>query len=205
MEISIEARQTGAATLEHTSLAGAAVTVVDVPAPWYAHRWLLRRAFLRAIPEYLALPGLLRKHFTIGSQPAVFGGIYLWRSRAAAEAWFTDEWHARVRARYGQAGRVSYFAASGLAEQHTPPAVSAGYRVVVAVGPQVLLRPEGQAGLVRLIALEPGQAQLPGLVSLWQSAHAAQGYERALIVRPGVQVRAYASPVVIGGEQGRAS
>ncbi|HEY8553291.1 MAG TPA: hypothetical protein VIL43_01985 [Burkholderiales bacterium] len=37
------------------------------------------------------------------------GGVYLWNSRAEAEATFTDSWRAFVREKYGTDPAVTYF------------------------------------------------------------------------------------------------
>ena len=62
----------------------------------------------QSVPQYQSLPGLARKYFTL-SEDGKFGGIYLWRSRAEARAWFSDAWRAKAAATYGSAPQVSYF------------------------------------------------------------------------------------------------
>jgi hypothetical protein len=49
----------------------------------------------------------VRKYFTATDDS--FGGIYLWKNRAAADAWFNSAWHARVVKTYGVDGQVTYF------------------------------------------------------------------------------------------------
>ena len=83
------------------SAAAPALVLVRIRVPWWAPRLLVRRRFVQAVPDYARAPGLLRKAFTI-SEAGEFGGLYLWRSRADADAWFDARWHARVRERYGQ-------------------------------------------------------------------------------------------------------
>jgi hypothetical protein len=78
----------------------AVAVVVRIPTPWWAPRFLVRRRFAQAVPEYARAPGLIRKAFTI-SDDGRFGGAYLWRSRADVDAWFDARWFARVRRRYG--------------------------------------------------------------------------------------------------------
>jgi hypothetical protein len=77
----------------------AVIAIVRIPIPWWAPRFFVRRRFARAVPEYARAPGLLRKAFTI-CDDGRFGGIYSWRSRRDAEAWFDTAWQARVRSRY---------------------------------------------------------------------------------------------------------
>src|SRR3954463_6535465 len=64
-----------------------AIGIVRIPAPWYAPRFLIARRFRAAVPAYEALPALVAKLFTI-TDDRRFGGIYLWRDRAAATAYY---------------------------------------------------------------------------------------------------------------------
>jgi hypothetical protein len=83
-----------------TTPAAYAVAIVRIPAPWYAPRFVIRRRFRAAVGDYEHVPGLVRKYFTI-SERGEFGGIYLWSSRAAANAFYSPAWRARVHERYG--------------------------------------------------------------------------------------------------------
>lgn len=68
---------------------------------------MIRRKFEQVLPEYAAADGLEHKAFTFieGS----FGGVYHWRTRAQAEAWFDERWHARVKRQRGVEGDVRFF------------------------------------------------------------------------------------------------
>lgn len=66
-----------------------------------------RRLFEETAPAYRSVPGLVRKYFIGNAERA--GGIYEWRSRADAEAWFTAEWRSRMQAAYGAVPVVEYF------------------------------------------------------------------------------------------------
>lgn len=85
-----------------------AVTIVRIPAPWYARNFIIRRKFANLVGEYERVAGLRRKYFTI-TEDREFGGIYLWDSRAAARAWFSPAWHERIRERYGADTDVAVF------------------------------------------------------------------------------------------------
>ncbi|MEM6925537.1 MAG: hypothetical protein AAF602_01315 [Myxococcota bacterium] len=76
------------------------VTIVRVPAPWYATRGMIVRRMRRAVPEYEALDGLIRKDFVL-TDDRQLGGLYRWASREAADAFFDDLWHADIEDRYG--------------------------------------------------------------------------------------------------------
>ena len=80
---------------------------VSVPTPAGLPRATLETGMARSAPTYAAVPGLIRKYFTIGQ--ADFGGLYLFRDRASAQAWFSDAWRTRVMATYGAQPTVTYF------------------------------------------------------------------------------------------------
>jgi hypothetical protein len=53
--------------------------------------------------NYLGVPGLIRKYFGYADDGQTVMGIYLWRSKADADAFYTAEWIAAVTARWGGA------------------------------------------------------------------------------------------------------
>jgi hypothetical protein len=82
--------------------------LVAVPVPKGMPKAQLAALFSQSVPEYARLPGLVRKYYTIGDDGRA-GGIYLWSSRAAAEAWYNEAWQAGVLKRWGAPAVVSYF------------------------------------------------------------------------------------------------
>lgn len=86
---------------------GPVAVVVTVPLPAGAPRSVIEAGIQRSVPQYRQVPGLLRKYFTIGDTS--FGGVYLFTTRAAAEAWFNAAWHSRIVATYGHDGETVYF------------------------------------------------------------------------------------------------
>ncbi len=60
-------------------------------------------------PTYRGLgrKGLIRKDYLNGE--AGTGGVYLWESRAAAEAWFTEERVAELTQRFGARPRLTWY------------------------------------------------------------------------------------------------
>lgn len=60
-------------------------------------------------PTYRALEGkgLIRKDYLNGD--AGTGGVYLWESREAAEAWYTDELVASLTERFGAKPRLTWY------------------------------------------------------------------------------------------------
>jgi hypothetical protein len=81
--------------------------LVVVPTPPGIPRDRIEAGMKASVPQYDKLPGLIRKYFTI--QPDGFGGMYLWRDRASAEAWFSAGWRERVKKTYGRDATVTYF------------------------------------------------------------------------------------------------
>ena len=67
------------------------------------------KRFESSAPKYQNLAGLVRKYYLRSEDGRSAGGIYLWESRAAAEAVYTGEWRERVAKLYGSAPQVSYF------------------------------------------------------------------------------------------------
>lgn len=65
--------------------------------------------FLSTAPKYQGLAGLIRKYYVLSENGDTVGGIYLWKSRAEAQALYTDEWRAFVRGKYGTEPTLTYF------------------------------------------------------------------------------------------------
>ena len=65
--------------------------------------------FEASAPKYQNVPGLLRKHYLLGDDGRVGGGVYLWESQAAAEALYDEAWRAGLEARYGHAPTIEFY------------------------------------------------------------------------------------------------
>mgnify|MGYP007115340221 FL=1 len=61
----------------------------------------------KSAPLYCEVKGLIRKDFLNGEECG--GGVYLWESREAAEAWFNDEWWGWIEDRFGARPTLTYF------------------------------------------------------------------------------------------------
>lgn len=84
------------------------VAIVTFPLP---KRWSVEEAcavFQSTAPKYLGKQGLVRKHYYLADGGERAGGIYLWTSRADAQACYTDEWKATVAAKYGAPPDIVY-------------------------------------------------------------------------------------------------
>lgn len=84
----------------------ALVLVRSAKVPWYAPTFVVTNRFIDTIPQYVAAPGLEHKAYTV-SDDGRFGGVYLWSSRSAAEAWFDAAWHERVKRERGEDADVA--------------------------------------------------------------------------------------------------
>lgn len=74
-------------------------------------RWTVEEAasvFKSTAPKYLGKPGLVRKHYYITEAGDRAGGIYFWKTRADAEACYTNEWKAMVTQKYGAPPDILY-------------------------------------------------------------------------------------------------
>lgn len=170
-----------------------ALVVVRVPSPWWAPQFVITGKFIDSIPEYARAPGLEQKSYTF-SDDRRFGGVYLWESRAAAETWFNDAWHARVKKQRGVDGDVRILDA-----RFTVPGPSSASGKEL---PQHALRTEAAVtwltslpkladaagkleALAQQLPLAPGLIRVSfitepdgraGVVSLWTSREAARAY-----------------------------
>ncbi len=67
-----------------------------------------RTIFLSTAPKYQDVAGLIRKVYIYSEDDNTVGGIYLWNSRADAEAMYTESWKAFVQEKYGADPSVTY-------------------------------------------------------------------------------------------------
>jgi hypothetical protein len=68
-----------------------------------------RRIFLSTAPKYQGVVGLVRKYYVLSQDGSSVGGIYLWNSRAEADAMYTESWRAFVREKYATDPSLTYF------------------------------------------------------------------------------------------------
>ncbi len=67
------------------------------------------KLFEGSAPKYENLSGLVRKYYLFDEANHIGGGVYLWESRAAAEAVYTKEWRKMIADRYGAEPQISFF------------------------------------------------------------------------------------------------
>jgi hypothetical protein len=83
------------------------ITTFQLPKP--ITRDEARRIFLSTAPKYQGVPGLVRKVYVFSQEGDTAGGVYLWNSRAEADAMYTQSWRTFVREKYGTDPSVTYF------------------------------------------------------------------------------------------------
>ena len=90
------------------SAAPLTIAIVQIPLPKRSRQAAIASA-LKSAPTYRALApkGLVRKDYLNG--PAGGGGVYTWRSRGDAEAWYDAEWKARMTRMFGAEPLVTYY------------------------------------------------------------------------------------------------
>src|SRR5260370_14756427 len=67
------------------------------------------RRFEETAPKYKNLPGLIRKYYIRSEDGRIVGGVYLWRTRQAAELLYSAEWRERVGKVYGAKPPITLF------------------------------------------------------------------------------------------------
>ncbi|PHR27736.1 MAG: monooxygenase [Desulfotalea sp.] len=68
-----------------------------------------RSIFLSTAPKYQDVEGLFRKCYILSEEGDTVGGIYLWNSRAEADAMYTESWKRFVHEKYGTEAIVTYY------------------------------------------------------------------------------------------------
>jgi hypothetical protein len=99
--------QSGPASAQAVSSDKLIATIVIAKIPPGVPRAKLDEGIAASVPTYQKIPGLLAKFFTVNADS--YGGMYLWADRASAEAWFTPEFVAKVKARSGVEPQIIYF------------------------------------------------------------------------------------------------
>jgi len=57
-----------------------------------------REHFTRIAPDFLKAPGFVRKQFICRKEGDIAGGVYMWESQAAADAFYSGPWRDGIRA-----------------------------------------------------------------------------------------------------------
>lgn len=84
-----------------------AIVQFKLPAPLSEDK--AKETFSSTAPRYQEVDGLIRKYYLLSEDGGVAGGVYLWKSREAAERLYTKEWKNFVKEKYGAYPSVMYF------------------------------------------------------------------------------------------------
>jgi hypothetical protein len=76
-----------------------------------------RAHFAKIAPDFLRIPGFVRKQFICRRDGKTAGGAYMWESQEAAEAFYSGPWAEGIRARYGCEPRISYYETVAIADK----------------------------------------------------------------------------------------
>ena len=82
------------------------IVTFRLPKPWSVEE--AAAVFKSTAPKYLRKLGLVRKHYYVTEAGDRAGGIYLWKSKADAEACYTTEWKTTVTEKYGAPPEILY-------------------------------------------------------------------------------------------------
>ena len=83
-----------------------AIATFQLPKPITLNQ--AREIFLSTAPKYQGVAGLIRKYYLLSQDGTTVGGVYLWKSRAQAEALYTESWRTFVNEKYGTDPTVIY-------------------------------------------------------------------------------------------------
>ncbi|MBZ9794292.1 YdhR family protein [Mesorhizobium sp. ES1-4] len=83
------------------------------------------RHFESSAPNYRSLPGLIRKYYLRAEDGHTAGGVYLWESRAAAEAAYNTEWREHVTKVFGGAPQITWFDTPVIVDNAAPASKAA--------------------------------------------------------------------------------
>jgi Putative mono-oxygenase ydhR len=75
-----------------------------------------RAHFISIAPDFLGVPGFVRKHFIYSLAGGVAGGTYLWESLDAAQQFYNGPWLEGIRARYGVDPQITYYETFAIAD-----------------------------------------------------------------------------------------
>jgi Putative mono-oxygenase ydhR len=76
-----------------------------------------RTHFAGIAPDFMGVPGFVRKQFICSNDGRVAGGVYMWETQAAAERFYNGPWCKGIIERYGNAPRIQYFETVALADK----------------------------------------------------------------------------------------
>lgn len=65
--------------------------------------------YRKIAPDFISVPGFVRKQFIYAMDGGEAGGAYMWETLEAAQAFYSGPWREGILARYGSLPRISYY------------------------------------------------------------------------------------------------
>ena len=85
------------------------ISLVQIKLPEPMAKDKAQEVFAGTAPKYREAKGLIRKYYLLSEDGTTAGGVYLWKSREAAEKLYTDDWKRFILQKYGTKPSVKYF------------------------------------------------------------------------------------------------
>ncbi len=98
--------------------------IVQFKLPAATSREDIMRAFGTSVEQLKGHPVLVRKYYLYDEEAGTAGGVYLWESRAAAEALYSDAWLEMITERYGGEPQIAWFETPVVLDNATGEVVS---------------------------------------------------------------------------------
>jgi len=149
------------------------LVITKVKKPWYAWRSLVVGKMKKSFPEYQAIDGLGEKFYSFTENHKLFGGIYLWNNKAAAQAWFTEKWFERTEKSYGQRGQVDYYEIEKIETLKTTSQSDVTFWAALCDGR--LSDVQKAEGLIKVIFIKD-EKEKAGLLTIWETRERAVTY-----------------------------
>ena len=92
-----------------------AIVLYDLPPD--IDREACRQHFIKIAPDFLGVPGFIRKQFIHDVNGGVAGGSYIWKDLDSAKAFYSGAWLDGIKRRYRCEPRISYFETFAIADQ----------------------------------------------------------------------------------------
>jgi hypothetical protein len=106
-ELGDELKETRAERSSHCNK-GEVTAIVQYKLPPHIDAAACAEHYEKIAPSFQTIPGLIRKQFIVGDD-GVAGGVYLWRSRTDAEAFYSGPWLEGIKKRYETDPVIRYF------------------------------------------------------------------------------------------------
>ena len=82
------------------------IAIVQIPVDKRSKEDAIAAAKMSA-PQFFEVKGLIRKYYLNGDEGG--GGVYLWKTKAAADAWYNDDWWLRMEKHFGVRPTLTYY------------------------------------------------------------------------------------------------